>query len=50
MTHDEIARLIGSAREVVSKILKLFEEDGVVALSRGTIRIVDREKLKTIMG
>lgn len=46
MTHDEIARNIGSAREVVSKVMRYLSEDGVVSLKRGKIEIMDREKLK----
>ena len=46
LTHDEIARLIGSAREVVTKALKYFAQEGVVSLSRGKIEILDVERLK----
>lgn len=46
MTHDEIARNIGSAREVVSRVLKYLSEEGAVALKRGRVEIVDKEKLK----
>ena len=45
MTHDEIARHLGSAREVVSRMLKYFEREGLVRLSRGTVEIVDRHAL-----
>ena len=45
MTHDEIARHLGSAREVVSRMLKYFEREGLVRLSRGTVEIVDRRAL-----
>ena len=45
MTHDEIARHLGSAREVVSRMLKYFEREGLVALSRGAVDIVDRRGL-----
>lgn len=48
MTHDEIARNIGSAREVVSKVLKYLAEEGVVSLGRGRVEITDREKLKKL--
>lgn len=48
-THDEIARLIGSAREVVSKILKIFSKEGIVELKRGKIQIIDKEKLKSLV-
>ena len=46
MTHDEIARNIGSAREVVSKVLKYLSEEGAVALKRGRVEIRDKEKLR----
>ena len=35
ITHDEMARYIGSAREVVTKVLKYFVQEGIVALRRG---------------
>ena len=47
-THEQIARNLGSAREVVSRILKSFEKDGIVALSRGTVTILDVKKLRGI--
>ena len=46
ITHDEIARYIGSAREVVTKVLKYFAGEQIVALSRGKIRILDADKLR----
>jgi len=46
LTHDEIARFIGSAREVVTKALKYFAQEGIVGLSRGKIEILDTEQLK----
>lgn len=48
MTHDQIARLMGSAREVVSRMLKYFASEGIVELSRGEIKIINDEKLKNI--
>ena len=48
MTHEEIARLIGSAREVVSKVLKYLAEEGIVELGRGKVRILAKEKLRNI--
>ena len=50
ITHDEMARYIGSAREVVTKVLKYFAQEGIVALRRGTITILDREKLRRLTG
>ena len=45
MTHDVIAKNLGSAREVVTRMLKYFQNSGVVNLSRGAIEIKDRKKL-----
>lgn len=45
-THEKIAAEIGSAREVVSRMLKAFQEEGVIKLSRGKITLLSQEKLK----
>ena len=47
-THEQIAKLIGSAREVVTRMLKYFSEEGFVRLSRGHIEIIDYQKLKNL--
>ena len=49
ITHDTIAKYIGSAREVVTKVLKYMSKEGVVELKRGAISILDKEKLKTYL-
>ncbi|NCA67667.1 MAG: Crp/Fnr family transcriptional regulator [Clostridia bacterium] len=49
LTHEQIARYISSAREVVSRMLKNFEKEGIVALSSGAIEVIDKEKLKKIV-
>lgn len=46
LTHEQIARYIGSAREVVSRMLKYFASEGIVELSRGGIKILDKGKLR----
>ena len=45
MTHDKIANHMGTAREVVTRLLKYFQSEGIVSLGRGTIEIIDFEKL-----
>ncbi|MES9900779.1 MAG: Crp/Fnr family transcriptional regulator [Sedimenticola sp.] len=40
-THQEIASDLGTSREVVSRILKDFESDGLVRIARGSIEIID---------
>ncbi|NMC55965.1 MAG: Crp/Fnr family transcriptional regulator [Eubacteriaceae bacterium] len=49
LTHEEIAAYIASAREVVSRMLKYFENEGYIQLSRGKIKITNKEKLKEIL-
>lgn len=48
-THEQIARNLGTAREVVSRMLKYFEKEGIVTLGRGTIRITDTRKLRRLL-
>ncbi len=45
MTHEKIASHLGTAREVVTRMLKYFQSEGMVSLRRGTIEIIDFEKL-----
>lgn len=49
MTHEQIARYLGSAREVVSRMLKYFSNEGYVTLSRGGVHINNKEALRTLL-
>ena len=44
-THEQIARHLGTAREVVTRMLRTFQSEGMVKLSRGSIEITDDKKL-----
>lgn len=46
MTHEQIAKNLGTAREVVSRMLKYFSQEGLVTLARGGITITDNVKLR----
>jgi len=46
ITHEKIANHMGTAREVVTRMLRYFQSEGMVALSRGEIEITDREGLE----
>ena len=48
LTHEQIARHLGTAREVVTRMLKHFSADGVVEVTRKGIRIIDKKKLQDI--
>ncbi len=48
-THDQIAKNLGSAREVVSRMLKYFEREGYVSLSRGAVTIINPKGLAALI-
>ena len=48
ITHDVLARDAGTAREVVTRILKQFQNDGLVKLTRGKIEVLDASWLGKI--
>ncbi len=48
ITHESIGHELGTAREVISRMLKEFEKKGWVSLSRGKITLVDIEALREI--
>ncbi|MPM71225.1 hypothetical protein SDC9_118188 [bioreactor metagenome] len=48
LTHEQIAKYMGSAREVVSRMLKYFASEKLVELSRGGIKILDKNKLRDL--
>lgn len=49
-THQDLAVELGSAREVISRLLKDFERRGLVSLTRGKIAIEDRTGLECLAG
>ena len=48
-THEQIAKNLGTAREVVSRMLKYFEKEGLVSLGRGTVTIKDSQGLRGLL-
>ncbi len=49
LTHEQIAKYMGSAREVVSRMLKYFAGEGIVASSRSEgIRILSKKRLRDL--
>lgn len=48
VTHDQIARHLGTAREVVTRLLRAFQSHGLVRLTRGRIRLLDEGRLKEL--
>ena len=46
ITHEKIANHMGTAREVVTRMLRYFQSEGMVKLTRGAVDITDRKRLE----
>ena len=48
ITHEKIANHMGTAREVVTRMLRYFQSENMVKLTRGTVEIVDAKALRSL--
>ena len=48
ITHETIANHLGSHREVITRMLRYFQSEGLVRLSRGTVEILDADQLEQL--
>ena len=48
VTHERLAAHLGSAREVVTRLLKYLQDEGMVTLSRGKVEIADEARLSRL--
>ena len=48
LTHEMIGNHLGTAREVVTRMLRYFQSEGLVKLSRGTVEITDSPRLEEL--
>lgn len=48
MTHETIGRHLGSPREVVTRMLRYFQGEGLVRLARGSVELTGRERLREL--
>ena len=48
LTHEKIAAHMGTAREVITRMLRYFAGEGMVKLSRGTVEITDETALRPL--
>lgn len=48
ITHETIANHLGTHREVITRMLRYFQNDGMVKLSRGAIMILEKGKLEAL--
>lgn len=49
ITHERIASHLGTAREVVTRMLRYFQSEGLVSLSRGAIKLTDQARLELLI-
>ena len=50
ITHESIANHLGTHREVVTRVLRYLQNEGMVRLARGTVELTDRAKLEALGG
>ena len=48
LTHETIANHLGTAREVVTRMLRYFQSEGLVRLSRGSLQITNKSGLEAL--
>ena len=48
VTHEKIANHMGTAREVVTRMLRYFQNEGLVKLTRGTVELTDIKRLRAM--
>ena len=49
LTHETIGNHLGNPREVITRMLKYFSEEGLVKLSRGTVELRDKKGLQALV-
>jgi len=49
ITHETIANHLGTHREVITRMLRYFQSEGMVRLSRGAIELVDTDRLRMLV-
>ena len=48
LTHEIIANHLGTHREVVTRMLRYFQSEGMVRLTRGAVEVIDRGRLEAL--
>lgn len=46
LTHEEIANHLGTHREVITRMLRYFQSEGIIRMSRGVVEVLDTKRLQ----
>ena len=46
MTQEELAKLLGAQRTTVNAVARAFQDEGLIAIRRGSVEVVDRDGLR----
>lgn len=49
ITHETIANHLGSHREVITRMLRYFQNEGMIRLSRGSVTVTDEARLRQLL-
>ena len=50
ITHEQLGSHLGSPREVVTRMLRHFQDGGLVRLGRGSVELLDERRLRDLAG
>ena len=48
LTHEAIANHLGTHREVITRMLRYFQDEGMVKLARGMVEVLDSKRLQQL--
>ncbi len=43
VTQDELAQMVGTSRQSLNRVLRKAQDDGIVILARGRVKVIDAE-------
>lgn len=48
LTHESVANHLGTHREVITRMLRCFQGEGMVRLARGSVELLEGKKLEAL--
>ena len=50
LSQEELGKMTGVSRESVNKLMRSWQEGGLVAVSHGRVTILDKDRLRALVG